>query len=42
VQGFPGTSNIIRNFCDLPETMRHAIIYYLFLAVTLTFYGGQV
>lgn len=42
VQGSPGTSNIIRFFYDLPEIMRHAIIYYLFLAIALTFYGGQV
>lgn len=40
--GSPGTSNIFRNLCDLPEIMRHAFFYYFFLAIALTFYGGQV
>lgn len=39
---FPGHLKHFRNLCDLREIMRHAIIYYLFLAIALTFYGGQV
>jgi hypothetical protein len=42
VQGSPATSNISHHLFDVREIMRHAIIYYLFLSIALTFYGGQV